>query len=131
MSESADMLALPQEHQGPAFDQPWQAEAFSILVALNEAGHFPWKDWVQLFSRVIKSAPALPGETANDAYYRQWAVALEEMAIGLGAVGKEEIAAREQEWRRAYLNTPHGRPVHLLNAICPPNHSKAWRAACA
>ena len=120
MNESVNLLAPPRDGAGPVFEEPWQAQAFSMLVALNKAGHFPWKDWVQLFSRVIKSAPALPGETANDAYYRQWTSALEEMVISLGAVAEEEIADREQEWRRAYLNTPHGLPVHLLNATCRP-----------
>ncbi len=123
MSNFEDMLALPRDHKDPVFDQPWQAQAFSILVALNQAGHFTWKHWVEVFSRVIRSAPAMPGETSNDAYYRQWAAALEEIVISLGAVDKEEIAQREEQRRRAYLNTPHGEPVHLMNATCQPNRS--------
>lgn len=120
MNDSLEVLPRPSDVEGPAFEEPWQAQAFSILVALHDAGHFPWKDWVQLFSGVIKRAPAVPGETASDAYYRQWASALEEMAVLLGAVAKDEITSREQEWHRAYLNTPHGLPVYLLNAECPP-----------
>lgn len=120
MNEALNLLGPLPDGEGPVFEEPWQAQAFSMLVALNKAGHFPWKDWVRLFSRIIKSAPALRGETANDAYYRQWASALEEMVISLGVVAKDEIANREQEWRRAYLNTPHGLPVHLLNAHCRP-----------
>jgi nitrile hydratase accessory protein len=123
MNESIDVLAAPRDGEGPVFEAPWQAQAFSMLVALNKAGHFAWKDWVQLFSRVIKSSPVLPGETANDAYYRQWASALEEMVISIGGVTRDEIASREQEWRSAYLNTPHGLPVKLLNASCRPIRS--------
>lgn len=120
MTERVQMLHSPRDDEAPVFEEPWQAQAFSMLVAMNEAGHFPWTDWAKIFSRTIESMPAMPSESASDVYYRQWVSALEEMVISLGVVAKEEIAKREQEWRHAYLNTPHGLPVNLLNAICRP-----------
>jgi len=56
-------VGLPLDDEGPVFDKPWQAQAFSLLVHLHQAGVFPWKDWVQVFSEEIKAAPAQPGET--------------------------------------------------------------------
>ncbi len=105
---------------GPIFDEPWQAQAFSVLVALHRDGRFEWQDWVDAFSRTIKAAPAQPGETANAAYFRQWAGALESFLVSRGLLSPHEILGREEEWRQAYLNTPHGEPVELANARCPP-----------
>lgn len=112
------------DRTGPVFDEPWQAQAFSVLVALRQEGCFEWKDWVDVFSQTIKAFPAEPGETANAAYFRQWAYALERMLVGRGLLTASEIAGREQQWRQAYLNTPHGEPVHLINATCPPTRSE-------
>jgi len=47
---------------------------------------------------------------------------MERMVTTLGLTGMEDIVQRGEEWRQAYLNTPHGQPVVLLNASCPPAH---------
>lgn len=77
-------VSLPQDDEGPLFDKPWQARAFSLIVHLHRAGLFPWKEWVRTFSDEIKSSPALPGESTNDAYYRQWEAALEKNGVRAG-----------------------------------------------
>lgn len=105
---------------GPVFDKPWQSEAFALVVSMNEAGLFRWKDWAETFTAEIDAAPALPGETVNDAYYRQWVSALERMVASLGLVTGADVNSRAQEWRQAHLNTPHGHPILLANAVCPP-----------
>lgn len=122
MSNDYAAISLPRDEGVPVFDHPWQAQAFSLIVHLHQAGHFAWKEWVKVFSDEIKAAPARPGESVNDAYYRQWAAAMENMVASLGVAGEQEIASRVQEWRHAYLNTPHGQPVVLANAACPPAH---------
>lgn len=113
---------LPRDEEGPVFDRPWQAKAFSLIVHLHQAGLFPWAEWVRTFSEEIKASPALPGESVNDAYYRQWAAAMETMLAALDLTAPDAIAQRTQEWRQAYLNTPHGQPILLANASCPPAH---------
>ncbi|WP_280379481.1 hypothetical protein [Pseudomonas sp. BN515] len=50
---------------------------------------------------------------------------MERMVTYLGLAGADDIAQRAAEWRRAYLNTPHGQPVMLANAYCPPTHDHA------
>ena len=120
-----EIQLIPREVEGDGvFDEPWQAQAFSVLVALQTTGRFEWKQWVEVFSSTIKQAPALPGESPHQTYYRQWVSALEEMVIRLSLMQVGEIAGRTEEWRRAYLNTPHGQPVQLMNATCPPPHSR-------
>lgn len=90
-------VGLPRDEEGPVFDQPWQAKAFSMIVHLHQAGLFPWPEWVRIFSEEIKAAPALPGESVNDAYYRQWASAMEKMAATLGLTGLNDIELRAGE----------------------------------
>ncbi|HCB0503645.1 TPA: nitrile hydratase accessory protein [Klebsiella variicola subsp. variicola] len=117
------VVGLPRDEEGPVFDKPWQAKAFSLIVHLHRAGLFPWAEWVRTFSEAIKAAPAQPGESVNDAYYRQWATAMENMITALHLTAPDDIARRTQEWRLAYINTPHGQPIVLANASCPPAHN--------
>ncbi|WP_337020990.1 nitrile hydratase accessory protein [Pantoea anthophila] len=116
-------VGLPRDEEGPVFDKPWQAKAFSLIVHLHQAGLFRWAEWVQIFSKEIKAAPAQPGESVNDAYYRQWTAAMENMMTTLNLAVPDDISQRTQEWRQAYLNTPHGQPIVLANASCPPAQS--------
>lgn len=43
-------VGLPRDEEGPVFDKPWQAKAFSLIVHLHRAGLFPWSEWVRTFS---------------------------------------------------------------------------------
>ena len=33
---------LSRDAEGPAFAEPWQAQAFALAVKLSELGHFTW-----------------------------------------------------------------------------------------
>jgi nitrile hydratase accessory protein len=114
-----DIAALLREADNPGFAEPWQAQAFGCAIALSRQGVFTWSEWVQVFSAEIKANPATLGESANAAYFRQWLAALETIVTDKGASAPAEIAIRQEEWRKAYLNTPHGQPVELDNASHP------------
>lgn len=107
---------------GPPFSEPWQARAFALAVHLYQSGQFAWSEWVETFSWQITAFPARAGECTNDTYYRQWLGALEEIMAAKGLVDPAASRTRQGEWRIAYLNTPHGQPVSLDNAACPPGH---------
>jgi len=113
--------ALLRRGEGAGFAEPWQAEAFACTLQLSRQGVFTWAEWVAVFGAEIKAAPVGPGESHNDAYYRQWLTALERIVGQKGAASPAEIDARQEAWRQAYLNTPHGAPVELANAACPPS----------
>ena len=105
-----------------AFDAPWQAQAFALVLRLNENGCFSWEDWVRVFSEKISASPARPGESVNDAYFRQWVDALDAILIETGQFAPGDSPTRAAMWRVAYLNTPHGETVRLEHATCPPDH---------
>ena len=67
--------ALLRELDGPAFAEPWMAQAFACTVHLSRRGMFTWNEWVDVFSTEIKVHPQQSGEAANAAYYRQWLTA--------------------------------------------------------
>jgi len=112
--------ALLRELDGPAFAEPWMAQVFACAVHLSRQGLFTWNEWVAVFSAEIKAHPQEPGEAANAAYYRQWLAALETIVGLKGAASTTEISERQETWRQAYLNTPHGQPVELHHATASP-----------
>jgi nitrile hydratase accessory protein len=112
--------ALLRELDGPAFAEPWMAQVFACAVHLSRQGLFTWNEWVDVFSAEIKAHPQEAGEAANAAYYRQWLAALETIVGRKGAASTSEISERQETWRQAYLNTPHGQPVELHHAGASP-----------
>lgn len=100
----------------PVFEQPWEADAFVTAVTLSHLGYFEWKSWVATFAEIISFQPQRPGESAHDAYYRQWLSCLEKVLDQTALVPCDEVQIREAKWRLAYLNTPHGSPVELATA---------------
>ncbi len=104
---------LPKDEEGPAFAEPWQAQAFALAVRLCEEGHFTWSEWVESFSRQVKKAQSQGDPDLGDTYYNHWLIVLEKMVDQKQIVSAENLAARKERWREAYLRTPHGHPVEL------------------
>ena len=90
------------------FEEPWQAQAFALVVELHARGAFTWTEWAAALSAAIAARPDAP-------YYEAWLAALESVAAAKGLSEPAEMAARKEAWTEAYLHTPHGRPVELLS----------------
>jgi nitrile hydratase accessory protein len=79
-------LPLPEEPDGaPTFANPWQARAFALAVALNEAEHLDWPSWSRLLGdEIARRTPAGSDMSASDdAYYECWIAALEKACGGM------------------------------------------------
>src|SRR5262245_62059928 len=100
----------------PTFREPWQAKAFAMIVLLHRQGRFEWNEWVQVLGAEIAAGPQQPGEDADAAYHRQFLTALERIVAALGIANPGDQLRRKEEWRCAYLNTPHGHAVELAAA---------------
>jgi nitrile hydratase accessory protein len=117
MSSAGDLLRKLDLSRGgietdlPRFGQPWHAEAFGTSLALSQAGLFSWAEWVEVFSREIRTNPQRADEDSEAACYRQWLAALEAVLEKHALLTSEEIAETAEHWRRSYLNTPHGKPI--------------------
>jgi nitrile hydratase accessory protein len=108
-----DLAALPANRDGPVFREPWQASAFALAVHLSERGAIPWTEWSAALAQAIRAAKD-PAEV--DGYFRHWLRALERICVERGMLKPADIRRRREEWRRAYLDTPHGEPVELTAA---------------
>ena len=99
----------------PRFREPWEAQAFALVLALHEARLFAWSEWTAALSREIHAPPESGPVEGGGAYYRQWLAALESLVVEKGVVSREALAARAAAWERAARATPHGAPIVLAN----------------
>lgn len=97
----------------PVFAAPWHAQLFALTVALNEAGQFAWPDWAAAFGATLKRHGLARDLDGGDDYFNAWLETLEAVLSAQGIAGAEQIAALAEDWRAAYLATPHGAPVRL------------------
>ena len=103
----------PQDDQGPVFNEPWEAQAFALVLALHEKGLFSWQEWAAVLSEQIALAQAGGDPDRGNTYYQHWLVALEKISQQKNLSNEEELLRRKLQWTAAYLNTPHGKPVEL------------------
>lgn len=107
---------VPRDEGGPVFAEPWEAQAFALAVRLSEAGHFTWAEWTAALAAEIGSASERGDRDRGDTYYQHWLRALESLCREKGLTSGDLLETRTEQWRRAYLNTPHGKPVELSAA---------------
>ena len=105
----------PRDEAGPVFKEPWEAQAFAMVIALHEQGLFSWQEWAAALGAAIGEAQQEGDPDLGDTYYQHWLRALEQLSGEKGLVDFDAVVARKERWRRAYLNTPHGKPI-LLDA---------------
>jgi nitrile hydratase accessory protein len=105
----------PRESGGgaPVFAEPWHADALAIANVLTNTGVFSAAEWSAALGIAVHASQAR-GEPDDEAhYYEAVLVALESLINrSLPDIGTA-ITPRVEQWRRAYLNTPHGQPVEL------------------
>lgn len=92
----------------PVFREPWEAQAFSMAVALHQRGLFTWKEWADTLATVIAEP-----RYASLPYYEQWLAALEMLVTERALVDEAELSQRREAWRAAARATPHGQPIVL------------------
>ena len=88
----------------PVFAEPWQAQAFSLAVTLNERGLFTWSEWTAAFAAELKS---------DADYFEAWLRTLEKMTVAKGFAHASELEALAKAWMEAAEATPHGKPIVL------------------
>jgi nitrile hydratase accessory protein len=111
-----DLPALPRDEGGPVFNEPWQAHAFALAVRLSESGCFSWSEWAAVLSQEIRAAQERGDPGLGHSYYHYWLNALERLCAEKGLLSSADMHQRKEQWRRAYLHTPHGRPIELSAA---------------
>ncbi len=116
MTAVPDLPSLPRDEGGPIFREPWEAQAFALAVRLSEAGHFTWSEWAATLAEEICRAQERGDPDLGSTYYHHWLAALERLCAAKGLVIEADQRQRTEDWRQAYLHTPHGQPVELRAA---------------
>jgi nitrile hydratase accessory protein len=104
-------VTLPAD--GPAFQEPWQAQAFAMAIALHRRGLFTWPEWAQALAAQIEAAQRAGDADLGDTYWRHWLATLEALVAAKGAGSAGELARWRDAWQHAAQRTPHGLPIEV------------------
>ncbi len=110
-SKFASQVPLVDEGE-PVFNEPWQAQVFALTIGLYDGGHFGWQEW----SEALGKTRAAQARTGEDDYYLAWLDTLSDLVVEKGLAEPEQLRFLRDQWREAYLRTPHGQPVELDEA---------------
>ena len=86
--------APPRSNGELVFAEPWESRAFTMAVALCEAGVFSWRE----FQEALIARIARHNDPSTDwCYYEHWLGALEDVLASRGAVPHHDLTARAAE----------------------------------
>jgi nitrile hydratase accessory protein len=108
-----DMPPIPQDSDGPVFREPWEAQAFAMVLELYDRRHFTWSEWVRHLSAEIAGARARGEVETEGTYYRDWLAALEKLVAAKGLTSTEELAVCRDQWAEADHHRGFGEPIVL------------------
>ena len=103
-----------KDEQQPVFAEPWEAHIFAIAVKLSEKGLLKWSEWTNALAEEIKEAKDQGNPDFGNTYYHFWLSALETILLDKNILKKSDLKSMIEQWRGAYLSTPHGKPVKLV-----------------
>jgi nitrile hydratase accessory protein len=107
------LAGIPRDDAGPVFREPWEAQAFSMALALHQRGVFTWPEWAAALAEEIKRAQAAGDPDTGETYYRHWLATLEHLVADKGIASPDTLARYRDAWDRAADRTPHGTPIEL------------------
>lgn len=95
----------------PVFAEPWQAQAFAMVVALHGQGLFTWSEWSAALAHDIAH------HGGGDGAYGHWLGALEDLVVAKGLATEAALAQMRSAWEQAAHTTPHGQAIMLPDGV--------------
>lgn len=105
--------AIPAAERAPTFNEPWQAQAFAITLALHRRGLFTWDEWAATLGSEINAAQARGDPDTGSTYYQHWLAAIERIVREKGVTDAATLQRYRDAWDRAADRTPHGEAIVL------------------
>src|SRR5258708_17779129 len=99
---------IPRDDDGPAFREPWEAQAFAMALALHARGLFTWNEWAEALAEEIKRAQALGDPDTGETYYRHWLATLETLIAAKASPTPDTQHPYRNASRHAADRTPPG-----------------------
>lgn len=97
----------------PVFAEAWHAQAIALVETLIAEGRIEAGEWSQMLGAEMDRAAQADTADTDATYYGAVLSALEQILDRNRLALHGEVDRREQDWRNAYLITPHGKPVIL------------------
>ena len=95
----AALPLLPCDEEGPVFAEPWQAQAFAVIVKLTETGKITWKEWANRLGTVFREAEQRGEFDTGQRYYEHWLIALERLTVEKNLMKWEDLAEERERIR--------------------------------
>ncbi|HEV8020982.1 MAG TPA: nitrile hydratase accessory protein [Candidatus Lustribacter sp.] len=95
------------------FREPWEAQAFAMMLALHERGYFTKGEWAAALAAEIERAQRAGDPDTGATYYRHWLSALERIVAEKGLTDALALERYRDAWEHAAGRTPHGSPIEL------------------
>ncbi len=83
---------LPDDGDGPMFQEPWQARIFALVSTMYMDGRYAWDDFKDLLIDEIQSHGANDGSD----YYERWLSAAERLVTAKGMAEYSDLAERKE-----------------------------------
>lgn len=106
----ADLPLLPRDDEGPVFAEPWQAQAFAVVVELTDKGVLTQQEWAERLGAALAEAEARGEVDTGTRYYDHWLTALEHVLIEKALTDDAELAHEGTQIRA----NDHHRREHQL-----------------
>lgn len=97
----------------PVFSEQWHAQVIALVELLITDGKIEAADWSQTLGAELDRRATDPAMDPDAIYYGAFLSALEQILDRSQFALRAEVDRRQQDWRNAYLTTPHGKPVAL------------------
>ncbi|WP_053005822.1 hypothetical protein [Kiloniella spongiae] len=97
----------------PAFDELWQAQVLSMVDALITENVITPVNWSESFGKNLNAAYQKGDPDNLDTYFSAALTTLEKLITDQCEITKTDVTKKHEDWRQAYLSTPHGKPVQL------------------
>ena len=88
--------SIPRDLEGPVFREPWEAQAFALVVQLHRNGVFTWTEWADALSTEIAEVKRRGEADTGIDYYRHWLAALEHLLELKGIAGESRLRERRE-----------------------------------
>lgn len=109
-SPLADLPLMPRDDDGPVFAEPWQAQAFAVVVELIEAEKISRDEWANHLGAVLKKAEEGGQYDSAIRYYDYWLTALEQLVVEKDLAEWKDLASEKETIRE----NDHHRREHQL-----------------
>jgi nitrile hydratase accessory protein len=115
--EVPPLESIPRDLEGPVFREPWEAQAFALVVQLHRKGVFTWTEWADTLSGEIAAVKRRGEADTGIDYYRHWLAALERLLESKGIAGEARLRQRREEllanWPSGHEHVARRDPVAI------------------